>query len=156
MIVTGGAGMDREQTGYSSLFFTDMTSRLNGRFGIDEVMVDSLTGNSPLRAFSGEVPVPMTRETAEMLLGAAIMNIGSYESNPVIAHFLDLTARIGQFAALPYDEVAQAARISRNYIDIATNEPHFRTGETTMMDGRPLRILELTDRLVPVRAYLPL
>ena len=151
IFVRGGAGMDKPKTGYSHFFFTDMTSKLNRMYSIDEAVVDVLTGNSPLRVFSGEVPVPMTTETFEKLRGATIMHTASqHQANYVIGHFIDVAMRIGQFAALPYDEIAEAARIPQHYVDLAAKESYFRIGETTFINGKPLRFLELTDRLFPV------
>ena len=149
--VHGVAGMDKEKTGYRYLFFTDMTSKLNEMYGIDEAFVDILTGRMPLQAFLGEIRVPMTRETAENLRGAAIMHIASqHEANRVIHHFLDVARKIGQFAALPHDDVAHAAGVPPSYVDIAAQESYFNVGEIDWVTGKPIRVLELTDRLFPV------
>lgn len=151
MLITAVAGMDKPRTGYSHLIFTDMTSKLNEMYGIDAVVVDVLTSGSPLAVFLGKMPAPMTRETAEKLRGAPIMHTASqHEANYVIRHFLDIAGRIGQFAALPYDEVAGAAKIPSSYVDTAADEQYFRVGETRIIDGKPLRVLELTDKLFPV------
>lgn len=149
-LVYGGAGMDKSRTGYSNLFYTDMTSKLNELYGINETEVDILTGNCPLDVFLGEIPVPMTRETAEKLRGAEIMYALSHETDKVIRHFLDMVKRGGQFVALPYDEIANAAGIPRSYVDKAASEHYFRVSETTIIKGQPLRIMELTDKLLPV------
>ena len=55
------------------------------------------------------------------------MNIASqHQANYAINHFIDAAIQIGQFAALPYDEVAGAAGIPNSHIDIAAKEPYFR------------------------------
>jgi len=79
------------------------------------------------------------------------MNIASqHQANYAINHFIDVVMRIGQFAALPYDEIAEAARIPQHYVDLAAEESYFRVGETTFINGKPLRFLEIIDRLFPI------
>lgn len=154
--ITGGAGMTKSLTGYSNLLFTDMSRKMNELYGIDEIVVEMYTGRCPQDAYLGKVCVPMTEETARKLRGASIMNIASHhEANPVIHHFLEMTAKLGQFAAVLYEEVAGASNISQYHIDIAIRESVFRISETDRLDGKIRRIMELNTNLIPVTAELP-
>ena len=151
----GGASMNKSLTGYSNLMFTDMSRKMNELYGIDELLVDTFTGRRPQDAYLGKVRVPLLEETARKLRGASIMNIASrHQANAVIYHFIDMTMRLGQFAAVFYDEVAQAANVSQYHVELAAQEQVFRVSETDRFEGSR-RIMELNEHLIPVLAALP-
>ncbi len=155
--ITGGAGMNKELTGYSHLFFTDMTTKMNKLYSIDEIIINSYwAGQCPLDAYLESTPVPRTVDTVKKLRGARIMHLArNHEANAVMYHFLEMTFKLGQFAAVLYAEVAKASNLSQNQVNYATKESFFRMSEIDGLDGNNRVIMEFNTNLFPIMAELP-
>lgn len=155
-LITGGAGLDKNLTGYSHILFTDMSFKMNKLYGIDVILAYQATRWKPQNALTGKSHVPLTEETVRKLRGASMMNIASsHQANAVIQYFINLTAKLGQFGAFLCEEVASASNLSQTQVDYALKESVFRVTKTNYLSKEPKLIMELTDKLIPILVELP-
>jgi len=110
---------------------------------------------SPVLGINGSVPIPISREVKHNLVSARSLMAAYNESERIVDFFTEMALKVGFFFALPYDEVVSAYNgIDERDINVALKEGYARTGYTTLVDGNPLKILELTDKFCPLEKRL--
>ncbi len=106
---------------------------------------------SPVLGINGSVPIPISREVKHNLVTARSLMAAYNESERIVDFFTEMALKVGFFFALPYDEVVSAYNgLDERDLNVALKEGYARTGHTTLVDGNPLKILELTDKFCPL------
>ena len=156
-------------TDYTFLCTTDMSIRLDELFGFNYISqiaehgIHSEQGRElalrilevdqqPVKGLTGKVVIPVSKEVDYNIRSARCFLIGSHESERVVDYFSKLAQRVGFFFALPFEEVIKSreANLSIEDIEGAVNEGYAKISVTTNYDGKPIRMVELTDKLCPV------
>ena len=179
--VHGGAGLGKG-TPYSHLCTTDMSKRLDELFGFNykDKIYDSIrkiaknkgveglnidekilllhrdeifsVSQKPILGLTGEIRIPVSKEVEHNLKSARCLMVAYHESEIFVDYFAGLAMKVGNFFALPYEEVilARESRLNADYIEVAVKDGYARKGYTTRINGRPMLFVELTDKFCPL------
>ncbi len=167
-------------TEYSGIVITDTSRRLDSLFGfnylhkvlfyhrklrartltVDDIDEPELfrhsrailaVSQSPVLGITGKIAIPVSREVDRNFRHAMTFMAASRESERVVEHFYDLAKTVGFFFALPYEEAIRAkGGIGRLDAEKAIEEGYALAGTTTLVDGNPLRMLEVSDQFCPL------
>jgi hypothetical protein len=110
---------------------------------------------SPVRGIKGEVNIPLSREADYNFRSARTFMVAYRESEKIVDYFSELAKKVGFFFALPYNEFIKANKnITEDDVQIAIEEGYVRKGITTHVNGKPLVMIEITDKFCPLEKRL--
>lgn len=160
-----------DYTEYSFLITTDLSERLDNIFGFDKYF-DTIYQNIdrtcekdiervrsiqkvffiPVLGVSGQIKIPVTKEIDYNIRSAISSLNDSYESIKVAGFFSELATRVGFLFALPYKEVIKSTENNITFEDVerAIEEGYIRHGYTRIWDGKPIEMIELTEKFSPI------